>query len=78
MPNIDPKHHFEGEKLALELSAKTLDDVARETNGSSGKANRIKNARQLEELPIPYWANGNNNEQIDSNDEEKEEDFVAK
>jgi capsid protein len=56
MPDIDPLKSMESAKLAVELSAETLDDVARNYNGSSGKSNRIKNARQFKELPESPFA----------------------
>ena len=55
MPNIDPKSTMEADRGYVELGAQTLDDVARNLNGSSGKANRMKNARQYAELPTPPW-----------------------
>ncbi len=55
MPNIDPLKTAEADRAYVELGAQTLDDVARNYNGSSGKANRSKNARQYEELPAPPW-----------------------
>jgi lambda family phage portal protein len=55
MPNIDPQKSAEADRAYVELGAQTLDDVARNYNGSSGKANRTKNARQFEELPEPPW-----------------------
>jgi lambda family phage portal protein len=55
MPNIDPNSTAKADQMYVEMGAQTLDDVARNLNGSSGKANRIKNARQLEELsPVPW------------------------
>jgi lambda family phage portal protein len=75
MPNIDPLKLINADKIAVELSAKTLDDVARETNGSSGKANRLKNARQFEELPEAPWNNALQEKNIeDTIDEKIEED----
>jgi capsid protein len=55
MPNIDPLKTMEADRGYVELGAQTLDDVARNFNGSSGKANRRKNARQYDELPTPPW-----------------------
>jgi hypothetical protein len=55
MPNIDPMKSAAADRAYVELGAQTLDDVARNYNGSSGKANRIKNARQFEELPPAPW-----------------------
>lgn len=55
MPNIDPLKTAQSDEKYVELGAQTLDDVARNYNGSSGRANRVKNARQYEELPTPPW-----------------------
>lgn len=55
MPNIDPLKTAQSDEKYVELGAQTLDDVARNLNGSSGKANRIKIARQYQELPTPPW-----------------------
>lgn len=51
MPNIDPKKTFEADKGYVEMGAQTLDRVARNFNGSSGKMNRSKIAREFKELP---------------------------
>lgn len=74
MPDIDPVKTVEAAKGFVELSAETLDDVARNHNGSSGKANRIKNARQFPELPPSPFAKvqpgpvvNNNNSDGDGN-----------
>lgn len=71
MPNIDPLKTAEADKAYVELSAQTLDDVARNFNGSSGKANRTKNIRQFEELPEPPWGGSI---PIQNNPEEKDEE----
>lgn len=55
MPNIDPLKTAAADEKYVELGAQTLDDVARNFNGSSGKSNRTKNSRQYEELPTPPW-----------------------
>lgn len=55
MPDVDPQKSMEAKKLAVELNATTLDDVSKEYNSSSGKANRTKNARQFKETPEPPW-----------------------
>ena len=56
MPNIDPLKTATSDQLYAEMGAQTLDDVARNFNGSSGKANRIKNQRQFEEIPdTPFF-----------------------
>ena len=73
MPSIDPLKQMQASKMAVELSAETLDDVARDYNGSSGKANRAKLIRQYEELPEPAWGwkgkSSNNTQQEDQDDE---------
>ena len=71
MPSIDPLKNMQASKLAVELGAETLDDVAREHNGSSGKANRAKLARQFEELSEPAWGwvpGKQNNDMSDNQD----------
>jgi lambda family phage portal protein len=55
MPNIDPVKAMTASKTAIELGATTLEDVATEYNGSSGKANRAKLAMELSELTPPPW-----------------------
>jgi lambda family phage portal protein len=55
MPNIDPLKTAQADEKYAELGAQTLDDIARNYNGSSGKANRIKLKREYEELPEPPW-----------------------
>jgi len=51
MPNIDPAKTAQADQQYVEMGAQTLDDVARNYNGSSGKANRAKLERQYSELP---------------------------
>jgi lambda family phage portal protein len=55
MPNIDPLKSIQADKEAASVCATTLDDIAKNWNGSSGKANRAKNARQFQELPPVPW-----------------------
>ena len=55
MPNIDPMKSAQADQKYVEMGAQTLDDVAENFNGSSGKANRAKNTRQYAELPTPPW-----------------------
>jgi lambda family phage portal protein len=55
MPNIDPQKSAAADRLYVELGAQTLDDVARNFNGSSGKANRAKLSRQYQEWETPPW-----------------------
>ena len=71
MPNIDPLKTAAADKEYVALGAQTLDDVARNFNGSSGKANRIKNARQFEELPPAPW---NAVAQVESEPEDDKDD----
>ena len=56
MPNIDPAKTAKADKDYVEMGAQSLDDVARNFNGSSGAANRTALARQLAELPAVPWA----------------------
>lgn len=56
MFQIDPVQEMEAAKGWVEIGAQTLDDTAREHNGSSGKSNRAKNKNQLTELTPPFWA----------------------
>ena len=51
MPNIDPMKTAKADETYIGMGATTLDRVARELNGSSGKANRLKLKREYEELP---------------------------
>ena len=50
MPNIDPNQTAEADRKYAEMGAQTLDDIARNLNGSSGKANRAKLAKETAEL----------------------------
>jgi lambda family phage portal protein len=75
MPAIDPLKSMQGSKLAVELGAESLDDVARDYNGSSGKANRAKLARQYSELPEPAWGwvGGGSAQQAEEKDDDDDE-----
>lgn len=55
MPNIDPQKTAKADMLYAEMGAQTLDRIAQNLNGSSGKANRAKLRRELEELPPVPW-----------------------
>jgi len=55
MPNIDPMRTAKADKEYVSMGAQTLDRVARNHNGTSGKSNRAKLAREFEELPVPPW-----------------------
>lgn len=74
MPNIDPVKSAAADKEYVALGAQTLDDVARNYNGSSGKANRAKNARQFQELPAPPWNAVAAPAPIEDNEKPTEED----
>lgn len=74
MPNIDPLKTMAADRGYVEMGAQDLDDVALNYNGSSGKANRIKNARQFKEVPQPPWPWPVVTEKEDSKDKEDKED----
>lgn len=59
MPNIDPMRTAKADKEYVEMGAQDLDRVAQNLNGTSGKANRAKLARQFAELPSPPWSKNN-------------------
>lgn len=62
MPNIDPMKTAKSDQLYAELGAHTLDDIAENNNGSSGKANRLKLKREFDELPpSPFGQQPGNN-----------------
>lgn len=67
MPNIDPKRTADADKTYVELGAQNLDRVAKNLNGSSGKANRAKLRRELSELPIPSWSKANQGNENNNN-----------
>lgn len=63
MPNIDPLKTYLADEGYMKLGATTQDRIARDLNGSSGKANRAKNIRTFEETAArlwPYEDNGGN------------------
>ena len=55
IPNIDDLKTAKANKTNLEINATTFDRVARETNGSNGKANRSKLTRELKEWQKMPW-----------------------
>jgi lambda family phage portal protein len=55
MINIDPSKTANADQMYVEMGAETLDQVARNFNGSSGSANRAKNKRQIPELTKVPW-----------------------
>lgn len=73
MPNIDPLKTAMADEKYVELGAQDLDDVARNLNGSSGKANRIKLTRQYQELPEPPWNSNPTQNNFDGGDEDNED-----
>jgi len=62
MPNIDPAKTAKADQLYATMGGQTLDRVARNLNGSSGKANRAKLKREFAELASPPWQKSTNNE----------------
>jgi hypothetical protein len=75
MPNIDPVKTATADRAYVELGAQTLDDVARNYNGSSGKSNRAKIKRQYEELATPSWGwpgGGGGNQNTEKQESEEE------
>jgi len=54
LPNLDELKSAKTDKMKLEMAAKTLDGVARES-GFSGSRNRAKLNRELKELPVMPW-----------------------
>jgi lambda family phage portal protein len=69
MPNIDPAKTAKADQLYVEMGAQTLDRVAQNLNGTSGKANRAKLRRELEELPpVPWGKNADDSGGGDSGD----------
>jgi len=55
MPVIDPVKTMEAAKMALEVSATTLEDTAQEYNDSDFGANCVKNREGFANLPKPPW-----------------------
>lgn len=62
MPNIDPNATAKADQLYIEMGAQTLDDVARNLNGSSGKMNRAKLKAEFKEMTaagtVPWSTTG--------------------
>ncbi|MFP3041876.1 phage portal protein [Treponema primitia] len=54
-PVIDPLKSINAAKVAAEIGATTLEDIAMEYSGASGKANRSKLAKEYDDLPTPPW-----------------------
>ena len=71
MPVIDPVKTMQASKLALELGATTIADVAQEYNDSDAEANFIKLKSEYLDLPVPPWNNGKTQ---DINADDKTED----
>jgi lambda family phage portal protein len=58
MPNIDPSKTATAHEKYVSMGATTLDRVARELNGTSGKVNRAKLTREFKELPVSPFLKG--------------------
>jgi capsid protein len=56
-PVIDPLKSINAAKIAAEIGATTLEDIASEYSGASGKANRAKLRQEFSELPRAPWNN---------------------
>jgi capsid protein len=75
MPIIDPSKQSKADKDYVEIGAQTLDDVARNYNGSDGRLNRAKLARQVPEItPVPWAKGGGGGANPDNPETEGEED----
>ena len=62
MLNIDPKRTADADKTYVELGALSLDDLAKQHNGSSGPKNRAINRKAISELtPLPTGKTGGAN-----------------
>ncbi len=72
MPNIDPKRTADADKTYVEMGAQTLDRVAKNLNGSSGKTNRAKLTREYEELPAAPWGKNNPDNEKDKDDNDND------
>jgi len=62
LPNIDPSKTASADEKYVNLGATTLDRVARQYNGSSGRANRAKLKREFTELPESPFPGGKQSE----------------
>lgn len=58
MISIDPSKTATADQMYVQMGAQTLDDVAKNMNGSSGSANRAKNKRQIPQLTKVPWQGG--------------------
>jgi capsid protein len=75
MPVIDPVKTMQAAKMALEVSATTLEDTSQEYNDSDFEANCIKNREGFKNLPKPPWNTGKESkDRKESGQEENEED----
>jgi capsid protein len=54
-PVIDPAKTMQASKMALELGATTIADVAQEYNDSDAESNFIKLRGEYANLPTPPW-----------------------
>ncbi len=72
MPNIDPMKTAKADETYVGMGATTLDRIARDLNGSSGKANRSKLKREYQELPPSPF--GKTAPAVGANPKEKDEE----
>ena len=74
MPNIDPSKTADADMKYISIGAQTLDRTARNHNGSSGQANRMKLAKELRELPSTPWGGGDNSANGSSSKRDEDDD----
>ncbi len=74
IPNIDPLKSAKAAKENIGMGALTLDKYAKDTNGSSGKANRTRLKKEVEELPFNTFELKNENEEELEEEEENQDD----
>jgi lambda family phage portal protein len=71
MPNIDPTKTAAADQMYAEMGAQTLDRIALNLNGSSGKSNRVKLRREYAELPPAPWKNKPVSEPAENNGDQE-------
>lgn len=74
LPDVDPLKTAQTRKLNIEMGFSDFDSEAIAVNGSSGKSNRSKVARQLDELVTdPFNIKKNQTEELEETEEVEEE-----
>jgi capsid protein len=73
-PVIDPLKSINAAKIAAEIGATTLEDIATEYSGASGKANRAKLAQEFRELPPAPWLTRQEKVSVTEGGADKQED----